>query len=349
MNERNDAARLIDEDDPARCGYCGHHADVHTYGTPEGAKRGEVPCVGCTGGICWRPAASAADADTVDLADHAEGAARGAIRCGTGVPLELLEPGDRAAVEEFTRFLETSYQADQAAEAGPLTPRGEPGDRCVVVLQGGYYSCHVHKLAWRTSNAPPDGCQSPDDGEPGDFEAKLAALPSPPVPKPGVVAWTTEPDGGMVPVRVTDTPLHVTVVEGGQVVGETLSLPDGLPAAYARRHGSAADATVAAKADPTLPDDPRWPEGTAPYDKFQAHLSLTLKTWRETGFAGREVEEVAIDRWMIERIEAAIVSPYAAAVGLIEGALGGEGTADERLAEVRVILASLEDVVRRRK
>jgi hypothetical protein len=47
---------LIDLADPALCGYCRHHADLHTYNSGHRATAvGVVPCVQCSAGVCPRP------------------------------------------------------------------------------------------------------------------------------------------------------------------------------------------------------------------------------------------------------------------------------------------------------
>lgn len=46
---------LVDLDDPALCGHCLHHADLHTYTRLRATDTGDVPCVQCPGGTCPRP------------------------------------------------------------------------------------------------------------------------------------------------------------------------------------------------------------------------------------------------------------------------------------------------------
>ena len=46
---------LVDLDDPALCGHCFHHADLHTYTRSRATDTGDVPCVQCPNGVCPRP------------------------------------------------------------------------------------------------------------------------------------------------------------------------------------------------------------------------------------------------------------------------------------------------------
>jgi hypothetical protein len=353
LADRTDPTRIVDEDDPARCGFCGHHADVHTYGTTEGAAQGRVPCEGCTGGVCWRPGGPT----TLDDIDE----------------LDKLAPGDRDVVLAFGRFL--------------TQQKSEPGS-CFVVREVASWSCWTHSTRWLLSALPPEGCQSPDGGQAGDFEAKLVErglIPPADVveaegeanmwklAEPGVVAWVVE-DGGMVPVRVADVAKTVASYLEGPIVrdaDDVLVELDGLPAAYAQRRGSASDAVVAAKGD--APEGvevvrdglsvgaregiaadveaaaewaPRYPKGTPQYDAYRAALTRELKNWREGGPTPPLPEPVDPSPWYVERIAAAVASPYAAAIGYIEGVIGDGRSTDDQLAEIRVILASLERVAK---
>lgn len=56
FQQLHDKGWLVDLNDPALCGHCFHHCDLHTYQRSRATDTGDVPCVQCPAGRCVRPA-----------------------------------------------------------------------------------------------------------------------------------------------------------------------------------------------------------------------------------------------------------------------------------------------------